>query len=137
MKQPRGKTRKKNPPAENLVPKIQNLHHQKSRLSLSLSLSLSVKITQPAKDHRENGAPQELERDLQLLMCGFYIPSASGRGDIAKLFLQEECARRQRPAKKSAVTRRRQRWERRGEGRGWDGEWMKTPQQLCWMIYSG
>jgi hypothetical protein len=27
-----------------LVPKIQNFHHQKSRLSLSLSLSLSVKM---------------------------------------------------------------------------------------------
>lgn len=40
MKQPRGKTKKNKIPKENLVPKIQNLHHQKS-FSLSLSLSLS------------------------------------------------------------------------------------------------
>jgi len=59
-------------------------------------------------------------------MCGFYIPSASGRGDIAKLFAGGVCAAT-KTSKKSAVTRRRQWWERRGEGRGWDGEWMKPP----------
>jgi hypothetical protein len=37
MKKPRGKHPKKKHPTENLVPKIQNFHHQKSRLSLSLS----------------------------------------------------------------------------------------------------
>jgi hypothetical protein len=121
MKKRREKTKKKKKKTQ------QKTWFQKFRTSITRSqdsLSLSVKITQTAKDHRGNGASQELERDLQLLMSGFYIPSASGRGDIAKLFLQEECARRQRPAKKSAVTRRRQWWQRRGEGRGCDTEWM-------------
>jgi hypothetical protein len=40
-------------------------------------------------------------------------------------------------SKKSAVTRRRQWWERRGEGRGCDGEWMKPPtarlDDIYWM----
>ncbi len=91
-----GKTPKKKTPDRKLGSKNSELPSPEVK---TLSLSLPVKITQPAKDHRENDAPQELERDLQLLRCGFYIPSASGRADIAKL-LQEECARRQRPARR-------------------------------------
>lgn len=94
-----GKNQKRKKPDRKLGSKNSELPSPEVK-TLSLSLSLPGKITQPAKDHRENGAPQELERDLQLLMYGFYIPSASGRADIAKLFLQEECARRQRPARR-------------------------------------
>jgi hypothetical protein len=54
-------------------------------------------------------------------MCGFYIPSASGRGDIAKLFLQEECARRQKTSKEDCGNEKTPAVgkERGGKGMGW------------------